>query len=85
MTDTNLFGSKRLCVNLTPENNDGESFFLTLTTDEYGSILEELSLNSYGSCASFNTMGVFTSKKLFKLAESVLKFELSLQEPETNI
>ncbi len=73
---------KRLCVNLTPENNGGESIYLTLTAEEIGCITEELSLQSYGSSASFNTTGVFTSENLFKLAREVLKFELSLCEGE---
>ena len=73
---------KKLCVNLTPENNGGESVYLTFTAEEIGCICEELSLQSYGSSASFNTFGVFTSENLFKLAREVLKFELSLCEGE---
>lgn len=74
--------SKKLCVNLTPENNGAESVYLTLTVVDPDYINEELSLQSGGNCASFNTFGVFTSEKLFKLAREVLKFELSLCEGE---
>jgi hypothetical protein len=73
---------KKLCVNLTPENNGGESVYLTLTVVDPDCISEELSLQSYGSSASFDTFGVFTSEKLFKLAREVLQFELSLREGE---
>ena len=73
---------KRLCVNLTPENNGAESVYLTLTVVDPDCITEELSLLSGGNSASFNTMGIFTSEKLFKLARKVLQFELSLCQGE---
>ena len=72
---------KKLCINLTPSIS-GEGMRLFLTADKNGYIIEELSLQSYGSSACFNTMGIFTSEKLFKLARKVLQFELSLCQGE---
>ena len=68
--------SNTLFFNLTPDKNGGESITLSIT-QENGYTTEKLELNSYGSCATISTFGVFTSENMFKLAKELQVFELN--------
>ena len=76
--------TNKFAYNFTPENNGGESIYFTCTYEEIGLPSEEISLNSYCSCASFNTSGVFTSDNFFKLAIELQKFEIEQQLKSTS-
>ena len=68
MTNTFLF-------KLSPDKNGGESIILTCSYED-GYMSGELTLNSYGSCATISTCDVFTSENMFKLAKELQRFEL---------
>lgn len=63
--------------NLTPKHNGGESLILTCKYEDGMPMKEELTLMSYGSSATIETSGVFTSDNLFKLAKELQRFELT--------
>lgn len=68
MTNTFVF-------NLSPDKNGGESILLTCSC-ENGYMNGQLTLNSYGSCATISVCDVFTSENMFKLAKALQRFEL---------
>ena len=69
-----------------PDDNGGESIFLQTTfhdanegkfpNDVEPFVTQELTMNSYGSCATFSVSGIFTPTQLRKLADELDRSEL---------
>lgn len=77
MTEEKVLDTHVFCFN--PSQNGGEALILVTkfidNGDEVPLMYQELELNSYGNCASISIDGLFTAKKLRKLADELEALE----------